>query len=283
MRQRASFRCGYGDIGDHGTSFHPESRLRIMKTEDILGLAVPALYVLMIVAEQRWPARTYPTVPKWQLLGLGFVVVMMTTGVVAPLLLPVDWLARHRLVDGTKLGVAGGAIVGWLAVTFFSYWYHRVVHASSLLWRFTHQIHHAPRRLDIPSGVMFHPVDLVMFNTIAIVVLVLGLGVEPLAAAIVGLFGSFTSLAEHWNVKTPRWLGYIVVRSEAHAFHHERNVHARNYGDCPLWDIVFGTFENPQRFEGEAGFDVPAPMLSMLVGVDVHASGTPTAAPAPAE
>lgn len=251
-----------------------------MKTEDFLGLAVPALYGLMILAEKLWPARSYPKQPKWHLLGVGFLISMLTVGVVAPLLLPVDWLARHRLVDGTRLGVVGGAVVGWLAVTFVSYWYHRGVHASTLLWRFTHQIHHAPRRLDIPSATMFHPLDIGMFNTIAIVVLVFGLGVEPLAAAIVGLFGAFTALAEHWNVRTPRWLGYVFVRPESHALHHERNVHARNYGDCPLWDIVFGTFENPERFDGDAGFDVPAPMLSMLVGVDVHATGTPNAEPA---
>jgi len=38
----------------------------------------------------------------------------------------------------------------------------------------------------------------------------------------------------------------------------ERGVHYRNFGDLPLWDMVFGTCANPQRFDGAAGFDPPA-------------------------
>ena len=42
-------------------------------------------------------------------------------------------------------------------------------------------------------------------------------------------------------------IGYIVQRPESHAIHHARGVHAHNYSDLPLWDIVFGTFRNPGR------------------------------------
>jgi sterol desaturase/sphingolipid hydroxylase (fatty acid hydroxylase superfamily) len=31
-----------------------------------------------------------------------------------------------------------------------------------------------------------------------------------------------------------------------HALHHERGVHAYNYGDIALWDMVFGTFKDPE-------------------------------------
>ena len=36
--------------------------------------------------------------------------------------------------------------------------------------------------------------------------------------------------------------------------HHEAGVHARNYGDIPLFDMLFGTFVNPREFDGEVGF-----------------------------
>jgi sterol desaturase/sphingolipid hydroxylase (fatty acid hydroxylase superfamily) len=80
-------------------------------------------------------------------------------------------------------------------------------------------------------------------------------------------------------VRTPRWIGWFFVRPEAHAVHHQRDVHAFNYSDLPLWDILFGTFKNPATFDGEVGFAQPAPMLKMLAGVDVHAAGTPSGAP----
>ena len=36
--------------------------------------------------------------------------------------------------------------------------------------------------------------------------------------------------------------------------HHQRGVHAFNYGDIPLFDILFGTFRNPREWREEAGF-----------------------------
>src|SRR3546814_12439209 len=49
-------------------------------------------------------------------------------------------------------------------------------------------------------------------------------------------------------------LGYLVQRPESHSVHHQRGVHAYNYSDLPLFDIVFGTFRNPRDFAHEQGF-----------------------------
>ena len=43
------------------------------------------------------------------------------------------------------------------------------------------------------------------------------------------------------------------MRPEAHCIHHQRGVHAYNYGNIPLWDVVFGTLPQPRdlrRFGG---------------------------------
>ena len=45
-------------------------------------------------------------------------------------------------------------------------------------------------------------------------------------------------------ISSNRGLGYLIQRPESHAIHHARGVHAHNYADLPLWDIVFGTFRN---------------------------------------
>jgi len=39
-----------------------------------------------------------------------------------------------------------------------------------------------------------------------------------------------------------------------------------------LWDWVFGTYANPRRFDGEAGFDQPASgqVGAMLAFANVH-------------
>lgn len=253
-----------------------------MHVEDILGLLVPVTYLTFYVTEKLWPARSFPTVSWWGALGVVFMIVLLTIGVVTPVLLPVEWLASHRWVDGTRLGVAGGVIVGLVALELVVYGYHRLCHHSPLLWRFSHQMHHAPPRVDIPGSVVFHPIELLIQNVLAVGVTVLVLGLDPLAAAIVGYALTFLAMFQHWNVRTPRWIGYLVQRPEAHCHHHELHVHAFNYADLPLWDMVFGTFRNPPTFDGRVGFETPASLGKMLIGIDVHAglpagrSGTPS-------
>jgi sterol desaturase/sphingolipid hydroxylase (fatty acid hydroxylase superfamily) len=80
------------------------------------------------------------------------------------------------------------------------------------------------------------------------------LGLDPVTAGTVGYVSAFYALFQHWNVRTPRWLGYIIQRPESHGLHHELGVHARNYSDFPLGDLLMGTFANPSSFDGEVGF-----------------------------
>jgi len=118
---------------------------------------------------------------------------------------------------------------------------------------------------------------------LTLVLTVGGLGLDPVAASITGFIGAFYAMFQHWNVRTPRWLGYLIQRPESHCLHHEKEVHGRNYSDLPLWDMLMGSFHNPERFEGEVGFEPAAARRvgAMLVGVDVNAgaaAGLETAA-----
>ena len=63
----------------------------------------------------------------------------------------------------------------------------------------------------------------------------------------------------------------MIARPESHSVHHQRGVHAFNYSDLPLWDMVFGTFRNPIEFNAECGFwdGASSQMLPMLAGRDV--------------
>jgi sterol desaturase/sphingolipid hydroxylase (fatty acid hydroxylase superfamily) len=64
----------------------------------------------------------------------------------------------------------------------------------------------------------------------------------------------FMGIFQHCNVKTPRWLGYIIQRPEGHTIHHGRGLHYYNFSDLPVFDLLFGTFRNPQGHEMETGF-----------------------------
>src|SRR5262245_50747263 len=54
------------------------------------------------------------------------------------------WLRAHRLVSADALGLVGGALAGYVVLTFVYYWWHRARHAVPFLWRWFHQVHHSP-------------------------------------------------------------------------------------------------------------------------------------------
>ena len=55
--------------------------------------------------------------------------------------------------------------------------------------------------------------------------------------------------------------------------HHRKGVHYYNYADLPLWDMLFGTYENPPTFTSRCGFDDEKEqrLAQMLAFRDVHA------------
>jgi sterol desaturase/sphingolipid hydroxylase (fatty acid hydroxylase superfamily) len=227
----------------------------------------------MLVVERLRPARSFPSRSGWQWLGIAFLVLAMAIGTALPLYLPVDWMAEHRWLDGTKLGVVGGAIVGFVVLELAIYGWHRADHTFDVMWRAFHQVHHSPQRIDIPGAVLAHPLESAVYTLIPLAVTVIVLGLDPLAAAIVGYLFTFASMFQHWNVRTPQWLGYVIQRPESHCVHHRKGVHYYNFSDLPLWDILFGTFRNPKQYLGECGFEGGADRRvgSMLAFVDVNA------------
>lgn len=243
-----------------------------MDAVDILGLLVPVTYLVMLAAESIWPARQFPAVRGWKALGIVFLVLLGALSTIVPLLIPVEWLGQHRLIDLTGLDVAGGTLVGYVVLSGVAYAWHRTVHNVPLMWRLFHQMHHSPQRVDMSGAAVFHPLEMTVFAGMSLVITTLVLGLDPLAAALTGYVASFYSLFQHMNVRTPHWLGYFIQRPEAHCVHHQRDLHAYNYGDLPIWDILLGTFRNPREWKGRAGFEDGAARRfgGMLVFRDVN-------------
>ncbi len=246
-----------------------------MTLEDVIGLGIFGSFFLMMGLEATFPARRYPSRRLWRLKGVLFLIAMALVATVTPLLLPVEWLVAHRLIDGTSLGVAGGTVVGYVVFSFFAYLWHRAQHRFDFLWRTFHQVHHAPARFDMGGAALFHPFEVAAYVVLTTLTTTLVLGLRPEAAALTGLVAQLYSFFQHLNVKTPRLIGYVIQRPEAHFVHHQRDVHAYNYGDFPLWDLLFGTFRNPAEFGKEdVGFAEPADRRwgAMLLFQDVSAS-----------
>lgn len=163
-------------------------------------------------------------------------------------------LTFPSLFDLSAWNAFAAAGVGILIYEFFHYWYHRAAHSFDWLWRVAHQTHHSTESHDAFGANYTSPPDAFVFGSLPILVMVPLLGLSPLAATLGGAFVVFNAMFQHANIRTPRWLGYIIQRPESHSLHHGRGVHRHNYSDLPLWDMLFGTFRNPKEFVEEVGF-----------------------------
>ena len=142
--------------------------------------------------------------------------------------------------------------------------------AAIALWRVFHQMHHSAERVDAYGAFWFSPADMVGWTVLGSLALTL-VGFSAEATTAVLLVTTLLAVFQHTNVRTPQWLGYLVQRPESHSFHHERGVHARNYSDLPVFDLLFGTFYNPPGFAAANGFydGASARVVDMLCARDV--------------
>jgi len=237
-------------------------------------LVVTAVAIAMMAVEALRPGRRWPQVRGWWLRAA-----LLNGAQVASVFLAGAtydrWMAGHRPWAPPAAGTAAGAVIGYLALTFVYYWWHRARHASPWLWRWFHQVHHSPQRIEIITSFYKHPMEIAVNGVLSSAILYLGLGLTPGAAAGAVALSGLGELVYHWNVTTPYWMGFVFQRPESHCVHHQEGIHSFNYSDLPLWDMLFGTFRNPRRFAARCGLGARGEhrLTEMLRGVDVGAGG----------
>jgi sterol desaturase/sphingolipid hydroxylase (fatty acid hydroxylase superfamily) len=148
-----------------------------------------------------------------------------------------------------NLALGGMAI--FLLYSFLIYWWHRLLH-QGILWKFVHYIHHQPQKVTAVIAEYKHPFEYfagVIFFYLTIHFLPIDIPQNAVGSVMIILADVFS----HANIKTPQWLGYFLVRPEAHRLHHQKEPSNCNYSFFPLWDIVFGTFKNPKEMNAPCG------------------------------
>lgn len=233
---------------------------------------VIAVAGLMVLIERLWPGQALPRVRLWwlrialvNLAQLGIVVVAGFTWD--------RWLdsgSLFHLSDRFGPWATGG--IAYLVSTFVYYFWHRLRHESGVFWRLCHQLHHSPRRIEVLTSFYKHPLEILLNSVLSAVIVYALLGCSIEAAAV---YTGFTAVAEyfyHWNLRTPRWVGWIIQRPESHRVHHRFEHHSQNYADLPLWDWLFGTLHNPRRSPEHCGFTAEREQRfgEMLAFRDLH-------------
>jgi sterol desaturase/sphingolipid hydroxylase (fatty acid hydroxylase superfamily) len=242
---------------------------------DPISLGFIALYGAMITWEVLVPARKLPEVEGWRLRTAVSFIAYFYVSSYLPLLWD-SYLAQYQLIDLSGLGAAAGAAVGIAVYEGLLYFWHRAMHESDGLFLSFHQMHHSAERIDSFGAFYFSPLDMAGFTLLGSLSLTLVVGLSPSAVTVFLYATAFLGIFQHMNVKTPQWLGYFIQRPESHVVHHGRGLHYYNFSDLPVFDMLFGTFRNPQSYDLETGYyaGASARVKDMLLLKDVSKPST---------
>jgi sterol desaturase/sphingolipid hydroxylase (fatty acid hydroxylase superfamily) len=227
--------------------------------------------LLFLTWERIAPGRGLPQAAGWYIRALLINFVQLGVTLVTGQL----WLTvftGEALLDLASLELpAVEGFGGWFAGTFVFYWWHRLRHRNGF-WLVFHQIHHSASRIEVLTSFYKHPVEILANSFITAVLLFPVLGVSLMASFWYNFFAATGEYFYHANVKTPRWLRYVVQTPELHSIHHQLDVHAFNYGDIPIWDRLFGTYRDSTAFTARCGFPEGAEqrLPEMLLFKDVY-------------
>lgn len=220
----------------------------------MMMFAIIIIGILLMILERIFPDQKLVDVKGWwtRVIILNFIQI----GLIFLGKISWDkWFLGYSILPLPKeMPEAISGFISYLIITFVFYWWHRWRHTVNFLWLSMHQIHHSPQRIETITSFYKHPLEIIC-NCIIIAIInytLLGLSIDAAAWCVF-----YTAIGEyfyHMNIKTPHWIGYIFQRPEMHRIHHEKGKHFNNFSDLPIWDMLFGTYQNPKEMNDDCGF-----------------------------
>ena len=239
---------------------------------------LPALLwgAVLFGAERLAPARPLPRTRGWWARVAALQAGMMAVGWLGS----VTWMAvlpgaRSWTPDLGPAWVAGG--VAYLVSTVVFYGWHRLRHESPFCWRWFHQVHHSPERVEAVTAFYSHPFEVLASSVVLALCVFVLLGLDLAAYNWCTLYSSCVGLFYHSNLRVPHAWSYVLQTPDLHRVHHQTGRHRGNYADLPVIDLLFGTFVHPATFSGQTGFaeERETRFGALLAGRDVHEGSRP--------
>lgn len=219
---------------------------------DPISLMLLAIYGVLILFEAIAPATQLKKIKNWLPKSLAVFITYFYVSTYLPMIWD-QYLLPYQLFNLQNTNPFISTLTAVLVFEFFIYVWHRSMHSHHFLWRTFHQMHHSVERVDTFGAFYFSPLDMIGFTFLSSLALSVVIGLSPEAITWFLYVTMFIAAFQHTHIKTPQWLGYIIQRPESHSVHHQKGVHAYNYSDLPIFDIIFGTFNNPKEFADEVG------------------------------
>jgi sterol desaturase/sphingolipid hydroxylase (fatty acid hydroxylase superfamily) len=155
---------------------------------------------------------------------------------------------RIELPSDGPLQIAFSVMVYFVMFDFVGYWVHRLYH-TSLFWNL-HRFHHSAPELNFITALRAHPAE--TFTRVLFLITPLTfLKVSDSILLVFVFVNEFVNFCEHSELPWKwGWVGRWIFASPAvHQIHHSIDEEHRNknFGECPLWDRVFGTWYNGDK------------------------------------
>lgn len=207
-------------------------------------LIITVFLVISITLEKLFPRVNLPYKKGWMTRALIFNVIQLLVVIIGGYTWE-KWLNGPSLFKLPWSPFYNG-LFAYLCNTWIFFWWHFVRHENIFYWRFVHQMHHAPERLETITSFYKHPIEFVLNSLIITVLTRPILGLNDDTNAWLTVFSAIAEFFYHINISTPRWLGFFIQRPESHLAHHYLDKRCTwNHGDLVLWDMLNGTFWNP--------------------------------------
>jgi sterol desaturase/sphingolipid hydroxylase (fatty acid hydroxylase superfamily) len=156
------------------------------------------------------------------------------------------------------------ALLGIMALDFFTYLAHLLMHKSWLGWQF-HRVHHSDYEVNVTTAFRQHPGETVwriLWYGLAVAVF----GIPPSLLVLYLTISTLNAQLEHTNIKlsnsVDRVLRILFVTPNMHKVHHSLEQYRTdtNYSNIfSLWDRILGTYASTIDFStlryGLDGFD----------------------------
>jgi sterol desaturase/sphingolipid hydroxylase (fatty acid hydroxylase superfamily) len=162
----------------------------------------------------------------------------------------VEYVEKNNigLMNLLNLSPTTKAFLGVIVLDFTSYFIHRFIHKSKIIWRF-HRVHHSEMEMDSSTSFKFHPLEaVILFPAILAEIGLMGISFPAIVLYNVIILPIFFIL--HSNLRYPKWVETIFspvfATPEFHRVHHsdEQKYTDSNFGDIfSIWDRLFGTFQ----------------------------------------
>lgn len=156
------------------------------------------------------------------------------------------------------------ALLGIMALDFFTYLAHLLMHKSWLGWQF-HRVHHSDYEVNVTTAFRQHPGETVwriLWYGLAVALF----GISPFVLVLYLTISTLNAQLEHTNIKlsesVDRVLRMLLVTPNMHKVHHSREQYQTdtNYSNIfSVWDRILGTYTSTIDFSrlryGLDGFD----------------------------